>query len=104
MLQTTFGHLVVKQMCDRRQLIKVEALTQSYLWALSVSTRDPLVKQTVTRGRQLTKAVLWAFPLGTVNPLFVLLPDLGMNTQFQRLSPDSGNGTHRISRTALLPC
>ena len=68
LLQTTFVHLVVKQICDRRQLVKVEATTQSYLGALSVSTRDPLVKQIVTRGKQLTKVVLWAFSLGTVDP------------------------------------
>ena len=33
-----------KQICDRRQLIKVELVTRSYLWALSVSTRYPLIK------------------------------------------------------------
>ena len=31
LLQTTFGHLVVKQICDRRQLIKVEAITQLFM-------------------------------------------------------------------------
>ena len=69
LLQTLFVHLVVKQIRDRRQLIKVGAVPQSYLWALSVSTRDFLVKQIVTRGRQLTKGVLWASSLGTVGPL-----------------------------------
>ena len=49
LLQTLFGHLV-KQIRDRRQLIKGEAVTQSYLWALSVSTREPLLKQIVTKG------------------------------------------------------
>ena len=33
LLQTLFVHLIVKEICDRRQLIKVEAVTQSYLWA-----------------------------------------------------------------------
>ena len=44
LLQTPFVHLVVKQIDDRRQLIKGGAVTQSYLWALSVSTRDSLIK------------------------------------------------------------
>ena len=48
---TPFVHLVIKQVRDRRQIIKVGAVTQSYLCALSVSTRDSLVKQIVTRGR-----------------------------------------------------
>ena len=82
LLQTTFVHLVVKQACDRRQLIKVEAVTQSYLWALSLSTRDLLIKQIVTRGRELTTVVLWASALGTVEPLLFPFPGLGMNTQF----------------------
>ena len=54
---------------DRRQLIKVGVVTQSYLRALSVSIRDSLIKQVVTRGRQLTKVVLWVSSLGTVDPL-----------------------------------
>ena len=37
---TLLVHLV-KQIGDRRQLIKVEAVTQSYLWA-SLGTVDPL--------------------------------------------------------------
>ena len=103
MLQTPFVHLVIKQVCDRRQLIKVGAVTQSSLWTLSVSIRDSLVKQIVTRGRQLTKIVLWAFSLGILGPLFFPLLDLRMNTQFQRLSfPDSGHNTHGTSRAPLL--
>ena len=90
---------------DRRQLIKVGAVTQSYLWALSISIRDSVIKQLVTRGGQLTKVVLWASSSsGTVGPLIFLLPGLGLNTQLQRLSfPDSGND-NRISRTPLLLC
>ena len=61
--------------CSRlHQLIKVGAVTQSYLWALSVSIRDSLVKQIVTRGRQLTKVVLWAASLSTVDPVSPLKP------------------------------
>ena len=94
LLQTPFVHLAVKQTHDRRQLIKVGAVTRSYLWALSVSSRDPLVKQIVTRGRQLTKAVLWAFSSGTVDPILFPFPGFGMNTQFLSLSfPGSGNDT-----------
>ena len=69
LLQTPFIHLVVKQIRDRRQLIKVGALSQIYLWALSVRIRDSLVKQIITISRQLTKVVLWAPSLGTVDPL-----------------------------------
>ena len=69
LLQTLFVHLVVKQTCDRRQLIKVGAVTHSYLQALSVSTKDSLIKQIVTRSRQLTKVVLWVFSLDTVDLL-----------------------------------
>ena len=68
LLQTTFVHLVVKQTRDRRQLIKAGAVTQSCLWALSVSIRDSLVTQIVTRGSQLTKVVLCASSLGTRGP------------------------------------
>ena len=93
MLQTPFVHLVVKQIRDRRQLIKVGAVTQGYLWSLSVSIRDSLLKRIVTRGRQLTKVVLWASSFGTLS----CLSDLGMNTQFQKLSfPDSGNDTQNF--------
>ena len=35
---------VVRQICDRRHLIKVGTVTRGYLWALSVSIRDSLVK------------------------------------------------------------
>ena len=42
LLQTPFVHPVVKQIHDRRQLIKVEVVSQSYLWAASVGTGDPL--------------------------------------------------------------
>ena len=55
LLQTPFVHLVVKQIRGRRQLIKVWAVTQSYLWAHSLSIRDFLIKQIVSRGGQLTK-------------------------------------------------
>ena len=105
MLQTTLGHLV-KQRYDSRQLIKVEAVTQSYLWPLSASTGDgPRKTYIVTRGRQLTEVVLCAFSLSTVDLLLFPLLDLGMYTQFQRLSsPDSGNDTYRISRAPLLLC
>ena len=68
MLQTPFVHPVVKQIHDRRQLIKVEAVSQSYLWALSLSIRNSLIKQIVSRGGQLTKVVLWAASLGTMDP------------------------------------
>ena len=47
----------------------MEAVTQSYLRALFVSTRGPLVKQIMTRNRQLTKVVLWTFFLGAGDPL-----------------------------------
>ena len=60
LLQTLFVHLVVRQIHDRRQLIKVEAVTQSHLRALSESSKDSLARQIVTRGRQLTKVLLWA--------------------------------------------
>ena len=68
LLQTLFVHLV-KQIHYRRLLVKVGTVTQSHLGALSVSTRDSLIKEIVTRGRQLTKVVLQAFSLGTVDPL-----------------------------------
>ena len=58
LLQTPFVHLVVKQICDRRQLIKVETVTQNHLWAFSISIRDSLVKQIVTRGKQLTNVFI----------------------------------------------
>ena len=61
LLQTLLVHLVVKQMCDQRQLIKVEAVTRSSLWALSASTRDSLLNQIVTRGRQLTSHFMGFF-------------------------------------------
>ena len=72
-LWTPFVH-PVKQIRDRRQLIKVGAMTQSYLWVLSLSIRDSLWKQIVTRGRQLTKVVWWASSLGTVDPLLLFRP------------------------------
>ena len=77
LLQTPFVHLVVKQICDRKQLIKIGAVTQSFLWVLSVSIRDSLIKQIVTRGRQLTKFVLWASSLGTVDPPSLAFQVLG---------------------------
>ena len=83
MLQSPFVNFVVNQIYDRRQLIKVGAVTQSYLWALSVSIRYSLIKEIVSRSRQLTRVVLWASSLGTVDPLFFLLVGLGINTQFQ---------------------
>ena len=67
LLQTPFVHLI-KQICDGGQLIKIGALSPSFLWALSVSIRDFPVKQIVTRGIQLTK-VLGVSSLGTVDPL-----------------------------------
>ena len=87
LLQAPFVHLVVKQICDRRKLIKVGAVIQSHLWAVSVSIRDSLVKQVVTRGRQLTKVVLWAAALGTVDLVLFPLLGLGMNTQFRAFFP-----------------
>ena len=90
LLQTPLVHLVVKQIHDRRQLIKVGSLFQSYLWALSVSTRDSLIKQIVTRGRQLTEVVSWASSLGIVDPLQHSRP--WDESTVSRLSfPDSGN-------------
>ena len=44
LLQTTFVHLAVKQIRARKQLIKVEAVTQSYFWAAFVSIRDSFIK------------------------------------------------------------
>ena len=104
MLQTPFAHLVVKERCDRRQLIKVGAVTQSFLWALSVSIRGSLVKQMVAKGRQLTKVVLWASSLGAVDSLFFPHPGLGTDTQFQGFLSQIVEMTGRISRTALLSC
>ena len=49
LLQTPFVHLVVKQIRDRRQLITVGALSQSHLWAPSVTVRDFLLKQSDQR-------------------------------------------------------
>ena len=77
LLQTTFGHLVIKQIHERRQLTKVGAATPNYLWALSVSIRDSLIKQIVMRGRQLTKVVLWASYLGSVDPSSTTFQALG---------------------------
>ena len=92
LLQTPFVHLVVKQIRDRRQLLKVGAVTQSYSWALSVSTRDSLIKQIVTRGRQLTEVVSWASSLGIVDPLQHSRP--WDESTVSRLSfPGSGNAT-----------
>ena len=81
LLQTLFVHLVVKQIHDRRQLIKIGALSPSFLWALSVSIRDSLVKQIVTRGRQLTKVVLWASSWAPWTLSHI--PGLGMKALFQ---------------------
>ena len=102
LFRTPFVHLV-KQTHDRRQLIRVGAVTQSYFWALSVRIRDSRVKEIVTRGRQLIKVVLWA-ALGTVDLVLFPLPDLGMNTQFQGLLSQIVETIHRISRTCLLLC
>ena len=77
LLQTPFVHLVVKQICDWAQLIKVGAVPQSYFWALSVSTRDSLL-----------------FPL----------PGFGMKAEFQSLLSQTAETIHGISRTALLLC
>ena len=84
-----------------RQLIKVGALSQSYSWALSVSIKDSLIKQIVTRGGQLTKVVIWASSLGTVDPLPRSRP-WDENTGFlsfflPRLSfPGGGNATQNF--------
>ena len=76
----------------RRQLIKVGVVTQSYLRALSVSIRDSLIKQVVTRGRQLTKVVLQASSLGTLDPVPHSRP--WDESTVSRLSfPDSGDHT-----------
>ena len=77
-------------MCDRRKLIKVEAFTQSYSWALPISIRVPLVKQIVTRGRYLTKVVLWA--LWTLSHL----SGLRMKAQFQGFLSQIVEVLHRI--------
>ena len=74
LLQTPFVHLVVKQIRDRRQFIQVGAVTQSWFWVLSGSTRDSLTTQIVSRDRQLTKVVLWASSLGTMDPLLHCRP------------------------------
>ena len=58
---------LVKHIYDKRQLSKIGALS-TYSRALSVSIRESLIKQVVTRGRQLTKVVLCAASLGTVDP------------------------------------
>ena len=102
LLQNTLVHLIVKQIRDWRQLIKVGAVTQSSLWTLSVSIRDSLVKQIVTRGRQLTKVVLGASSLGTVDPLLPFRP--WDESTVSRLSFPDRKTLHRISRTSLLPC
>ena len=104
LLRTQIVLLVVKQICDRKQLIKVEAVTQSYLWALSESIRDSLVKQIVTRGRQLTEVVLWAAALGTGDVLLLPFPGLGMKAQFQGFLSQIVETIQRISRPVLLPC
>ena len=64
---------IVKQLHDRRQLIKVEAVTQSYLRAFSASTGGSLIKQMVTRGWQLAQSYMWIFPLSAVELLPLLL-------------------------------
>ena len=101
LLQTPFVHLV-KQIHDRKQLIRIGAFTLSYLWALSVNIRDSLIKQIVTRGRQLTKVILWASSLGTVDPVLHCRP--GMKAQFQSFLSQIVETLHRISRTSLLFC
>ena len=92
LLQTPFVHLDVKRIHDRRQLIKVGTVTQSYLWALSVSIRDSLVKHIVARGIQLTKVVLWNSSLGTMDPLPHSRP-WGESIVSRLSFPDSGNAT-----------
>ena len=101
LLQTPFVHLI-KQICDGGQLIKIGALSPSFLWALSVSIRDSLVKQIVTRGTQLTKVVLWDSSLGTID--LSCIPGLGMKAQFQGFLSQIVGMLHRISRTSLLSC
>ena len=75
LLQTLLVHLVVKQIRDRRQLIKVGAVTQSYVWAL-----------------------LWA--LWTLSRL----SGPGMKAQSQGYLSQTEETLHRISRTSLLLC
>ena len=91
LLQTPFVHLVVKQIRDRRQLITVGALSQSHLWAPSVSVRDSLLKQRVTRGRQFTTVVLWASSFGLCG--LSRIPGLGMKAVSRLSFPDGGNAT-----------
>ena len=85
---------------DGRQLIKAGAVTQSCLWALSISIRDFLIKQIVTSSRQLiNQSCFMGFFLfyALWPPLLFPLPSLGVNTQFQRLSfPDGGNDTQNF--------
>ena len=42
LLQTPFVHVVIKQIHDRKQLMKIGALSKVDLWASSLGTRDPL--------------------------------------------------------------
>ena len=84
-----------------RQLIKVGALSQSYSWALSVSIRGSLVKQVVTRGRQLTKVVLRA---SSDTWALSHIPVRGKKAQFQGFLSQIVEALHRISRTPLLSC
>ena len=53
LFQTLFVHLV-KHIYDKRQLSKIGALS-TYSRALSVSIRESLIKQVVTRGRAKTR-------------------------------------------------
>ena len=82
-----------------QEAVKVGASTQRFLWALPLSTRDSLVKQIVTRGRQFTKVVVWA-SLGTVDPLPTFRPwdEYG----FKGFPSQIVETIHRISRTSLL--
>ena len=57
----------------------------------SVSIRDSLVKEIVTRGRQLTKVVSWASSWGTVDLLSHSRP-WDESTDSRPPFPDSGDG------------
>ena len=97
--QTIFVHLVVKQICDRRQLPKVIFMGSFY------KHQGPLPKTGSDQRWEINQSCFMGFFFGHCGPLPFPLPDLGMNIQIQKISfPDSGNDTYRISRTPLLPC
>ena len=81
LLQIPFVHLV-KQKSDRRQLIKVGAVTQNYLWSVSLGTVDPL-----PHFRPWDESTVSRLSLPSIETLCRIVEML-----------------HRISMTSLLPC